>query len=300
MARCWIDFHDPKKTVILAGCGRSGTTWLGDVMNYRNTFRVMFEPFFPDKVPALEGWWNHRQYVRPDVTEGRHADLIRTMLAGRIADPWIDQFNTRRFATRRLIKDIRINFLLTWIRTHQPEIPVVFLLRHPIPTALSQLKMGWPPEFRPFLEQPELMADFLEPFRGDMEAARDPFEARILLWCLMNWVPLRQFAAGGLHVIFYEDLCKRQAAVLPGLFAHIGVRHTDWVLDTLWKPSALTIGASSIAKGEDPVESWPDQVTPDQVAAAMRILRRFGMDRIYGEATMPRVPAEQVLGLFKG
>jgi hypothetical protein len=116
----------------------------------------------------------------------------------------------------------------------------------------------------------------------------------------MNWVPLRQFAAGGLHVIFYEDLCKRQEAVLPGLFAHIGVRHTDWVLGTLWKPSALTIGASAIAKGEDPVESWRAQVTPDQVAAAMRILNRFGLDRIYGEATMPRVPAEQVLGLFKG
>lgn len=300
MARCWVDLHDPTKSVILAGCGRSGTTWLGDVMNYRNSFRVMFEPFFPEKVPDLNGWWNPRQYLRPEVTAGRHAEQIRTLIAGRISAPWIDQFNTRRFATRRLIKDIRINFLLKWIRTEWPALPIVFILRHPIPTALSQLKMGWPPQFRHFTEQPELMSDFLEPYRADMDAARDPFEARVLVWCLMNWVPLRQFSNGGLHVIFYEDLCRRHEEVLPGLLARIGVRHTPWVLGKLFKASPLANGTSAILKGADPVDSWRDQVTPDQVAAAMRILGRFGLDRIYDETFLPKVPADQVLGLFRG
>lgn len=299
MARCWLDFHDPKKTVILAGCGRSGTTWLGDVMNYRNTFRAMFEPFYPAKVPALAaaGWRAH-QYLRPGGT-GACADQAERIFSGRIRNDWIDQFNRRPVAHRRLIKDIRANFILGWVHARHPALKIIYLLRHPIPTVLSQLKMGWNPSFDLFHGQPELMADFLEPYRGELGAIQDAFSGRLMMWCLMNLVPLRQFAGGGMQVIFYEDLFRRHAEILPGLLAHIEVRHTDWVLSKLSLPSPLTKNFSAILHGEDPVESWRKQVTPEQMKTAMEILARFGFDRIYGEDSMPRVKAEDVLGMFK-
>ncbi len=300
MARCWLDFHNPEKTVILAGCGRSGTTWVGDVMNYRNTFRVMFEPFYPAKVPDLAvGGWRAHQYLRPGGT-GACADLAERFITGRVHNDWIDQFNRRPVAHRRLIKDIRANFILGWIHERYPTLKIIYLLRHPIPTVLSQLKMGWTPSFDLFHDQPELMADFLEPYKGELTDSSDAFGVRLIMWCLMNLVPLRQHAGGGMKVLFYEGLCRRHEEVLPSLLAHIEVRHTDWVLAKLQLPSPLTKNFSAILNGEDPVDNWRKQVTSEQMKAAMKILARFGFDRIYGEDSLPLVKADDVLGLFKG
>lgn len=297
MADCWLDFHNTGGTVILAGCGRSGTTWLGDILNFRNTFRMMFEPFYPAKVPELQSVWRPQQYLRPGAA-GPGPDRARAILAGRIRNEWVDQFNTRKIARRRLIKDVRLNLSLGWIRAAFPRLPLVYLMRHPIPTALSQLKLEWKLQAPLFLEQPELMEDHLEPFRRELEEPRDPFEAQIAIWCAMNIVPLRQFAGGGLHVVFYEDLCRRPQEVLPALFAHIGVSHADWVLQLLSRPSALSKSFSAVLQGHDPVESWRREVTEDQLRRASAVLERFGLDRLYGPDSLPKTPADQALGLF--
>ncbi|MFO7534655.1 MAG: sulfotransferase [Kiritimatiellia bacterium] len=297
MARCWLDFHNSDKTAILAGCGRSGTTWLGDILNFRNTFRMMFEPFYPAKVPELQSVWRPQQYLRPDAT-GPGPDRARAILAGRLRNDWVDQFNTRKIASRRLIKDVRLNLALGWIRAAFPKMPIVFILRHPIPTALSQLKLEWKLQAPLFLEQPELMADHLEPFRRELEAPRDPFEAQIAIWCAMNIVPLRQFANGGLHLVFYEDLCRRPQEVLPSLFSHIGVGPADGALRLLSRPSALSKSFSAVLRGDDPVESWRREVTEDQIRRAAGVLERFGLDRLYGPGSLPKTPAEGALQLF--
>ncbi len=298
MARCWLDFHNPDKTVILAGCGRSGTTWLGEAMNYRNAFRMMFEPFYPARVPELKDLWRPQQYLRPGAA-GPGPDLARRILEGRIRNEWVDQFNRRSVASRRLIKEVRLNLSLRWIRDAYPRIPIVFMLRHPIPTVLSQLKLKWNLPAKLFLDQPELMADFLEPYRRELEDAGDPFAAQIAVWCVMNLVPLRQFAGGGLHVVFYEDVCQRPREVLPPLFRLIGEGFRPWILDRLGSPSRLSKGHSAVVKGTDPVESWVTETTPAQRESARRVLERFGLDRVYGDAPMPRLPADQVAGLFR-
>lgn len=46
----FIDTGRIEDAVILAGMGRSGTTWGADVLNYDKSCRVMFEPFYPAAV----------------------------------------------------------------------------------------------------------------------------------------------------------------------------------------------------------------------------------------------------------
>ena len=48
-----FDQHDHRQTVLLAGTGRSGTTWAANIINYANTYRFMFEPFYPQAVDVL-------------------------------------------------------------------------------------------------------------------------------------------------------------------------------------------------------------------------------------------------------
>ena len=39
--------YSPSNTVLIAGSGRSGTTWLSEILNYNNDYRSIFEPFYP-------------------------------------------------------------------------------------------------------------------------------------------------------------------------------------------------------------------------------------------------------------
>ena len=231
-SKFYIDLGDWRRTVVLAGTGRSGTTWVGDLLNSHNTYRVMFEPFHSRKIPLLHDW-SYRQYLRPDDTDEMYLSTARKILGGNIRHSWIDQYNRRIVARRRLIKDIRAQLFLGWIKHHFPEIQIILLLRHPCAVANSKIKLNWETHLESFLSQPKLMTDFLAPFRRIIESAVDPFERHIVMWCVENYVPLRQFRDGGLHVAFYEHLCVNPAAEAAELMRVIGEAYSDQVHRTL-------------------------------------------------------------------
>jgi len=44
-----------KKTVLLAGTARSGTTWVQEMINFDGSYRVLFELFHSKEIEALAG-----------------------------------------------------------------------------------------------------------------------------------------------------------------------------------------------------------------------------------------------------
>lgn len=80
-----IDFGNTKNTIIVAGSGRSGTTWLGDILNYKNNYRVLFEPFHKQKTKE----WNVpylRTYLNPEKEYPEYANKIKTILSGKVSN----------------------------------------------------------------------------------------------------------------------------------------------------------------------------------------------------------------------
>ena len=57
-----LEKGDHRSSVFLAGSGRSGTTWLSEIINHRRGYRYVFEPFNPREV----GLFGHR-LVEADV-----------------------------------------------------------------------------------------------------------------------------------------------------------------------------------------------------------------------------------------
>jgi len=54
--------------------------------------------------------------------------------------------------------------------------PMIYLMRHPCAVINSRMQLGRDCDLsRQFFAQPELMRDHLEPFRADMERAKDDF-----------------------------------------------------------------------------------------------------------------------------
>lgn len=282
------DYH---KTVFLAGDGRSGTTWISDIINYDNSYRYIFEPFHAHFVPLSAAFKNF-QYLRPDDQDQRFLEPARKILTGSYWHPRIDRFNKRRWSSRRLVKDIFANLFLKWLSVQFPGMPLILAIRHPCAVAASKMELKewiWSVNPRDFLEQTPLVADHLEPFRDLILATTDPFEQQILHWCITHYVPLEQFQRGQVHVVFYEHLCTRREQEIQRLFKYLNEPWDENVILASKKPSATSRTDSAVVRTDSLIEGWRRKVSPAQLRRAVDILRCFNLERTYSESPEPNV-----------
>ncbi len=289
---------DHRKSILIAGTGRSGGTWLCDILNQRNEYRLVFEPFHPKRAPWMKPF-GERRYMRPGEQDPEFLALTRSIVTGRVRHAWTERFNRRFVAHQRLIKEDYANLMLGWLHESFPGMPLVLLLRHPCAVALSFVTHEYKGAVMPLLEQQKLMEDFLHPYADEIRRARDVFERTVFLWCVEALVPLSQLRPGELHVVFFENLVRNPEAEIARLFSHLGKSTDDLRLDLekLGTPSLTARRASSaVWTGADPVESWRSRVSDEQRRRTLEILERFGLDAIYTDASLPR--AEGVLEIM--
>ena len=291
---------DYRHTVLLVGSGRSGTSWVPDVLNYDHRYRYLYEPFHAKHVPMARHWLP-RQYLRPGDDDPRFVQLATRIFSGQIRNAYADAYNRCVVAHRRLVKDTRLQLALGWVRHHFPAMPTIYLMRHPCAVVNSRMQLDRDSDLdRQLLSQPQLMADHLEPFRAAMESAADAFERHVFIWCAENYVPMRQLRDGDAHVIFYEDVCTDPQAQLRALWSYLGTPFDERALALVGKPSVQARkyhagGTSAIVTGANLVDAWRKYVPPERVRRAIEILRLFGLDAIYGEDAMPLPGAARAL-----
>lgn len=276
---------DHRDAVFVAGSGRSGTTWLSEIINHRGDYRYIFEPFHPDRV-ALARPFGYRRYVRPGDEQPELRERARKIVRGEVRGPWVDRFHRRFVARGRLIKDIRANLMLAWLAAEFPEMPVILLLRHPCAVALSRTRLGWRSRLDEFMEQPALVQDFLAPVAEEMRAARTEFERHVFVWCVESYVPLTQLGEGRAHLVFYERLRERPEEEIGGLFHYLGAGAREVPPKAFRAPSALS-RSDSATSSDAAVDRWRGELSEEQVRRAVEILGYFGLDRVYSESPMP-------------
>lgn len=278
--------RDHRDSILIAGSGRGGTSWLAETVCAAGGYRYVFEPFHPGRVAAARPF-GYRRYLRP----GEHRpDLLEPasrILGGRVRGLWTDRFQRGFIHRKRLIKDIRANLFLAWLARNFPGMPVVFVLRHPCAVARSKTKLGWRSRLEEFLGQPELVEDFLAPVAGQMRAARSEFERHVFAWCIENLVPLAQLRPSQAHLVFYERLCESPEDELARLFGYLDSGGVDRALRSLRKPSPLSRAGSEILSGGSPARGWVREVSETETERATEILALFGLDGIYGESPEP-------------
>ncbi len=293
----YFDLARLDRTVFLAGSARSGTTWVQDIIDYNNEYRVIFEPFHSEKTAILKNW-NNRQYLRPENTDSNFLIPAEKILQGKIRSVWTDKFNKKIIARKRLIKDIRTNLSLKWIDTQFPEIRTILLLRHPCAVANSRMKLGWQDHLGEFLKQDDLIEDYLHPYLDIINNTTDTFDRQIIMWCIENKIPLKQFNNGEILVVFYEDLCVDAQKVIEDISSYLVNEYPKNFLDQISKPSALSRKDSAINKGTDLIGAWKNNTSKDQLDRAIKILKAFGMDKVYNEELMPLTKSNEVLDVF--
>lgn len=275
---------DLDRTVLLAGSGRSGTTWVAELINAAHDHRVIFEPF---DARFNEDWPVTRRFAPPGTDDPVLEAAARQALDGTLSNRWVDAHNTAIRPQYRLVKAIRANLALGWMGERFPELRIVFLMRHPLAVARSRQQMGWGPALDQLLAQDALLA-FLGDRAAPLHREQDPFLQHVLLWCVENAVALAHLPAGA-HTVYYERLCTEPVAEARALFAALHRPVPANLEEAVSRPSQLARDHSAVLLGARPVDAWAGKIDAATVDAAMRYLTLFGLDTVYGPDPQPRV-----------
>jgi hypothetical protein len=277
--------------VFVAGTGRSGTTWLADLVNADNSGRMIFEPFAPEvgafgsRVPP--------QYIRPEENDPTLVEDVRAVLLGKAAPTrWTGKSNNRLIARRRIIKDVQSNLRLAWLRGQFPPFPIILILRHPCAVAGSRRRLGddLKASFSRLLAEPHLVEDHLAPLSDELLALETPFERAVAKWCIETLVPLRQFATRPFPItcVFYEHLVTQPEAVLDQIFAALGRNLPTEVWRRLETPSQTAYrGGEPLERTGLAVDEWQHSLTRMEIDRAIEVVQLFGLGGLYGRDAHP-------------
>jgi hypothetical protein len=258
--------RDSGRPILVTGCHRSGTTWVGRMLSLSPALAYIHEPFNPLHRRINPGVCKARiRYQYTYVTEENEAEFcddIAATLQFRYnlwlqlqeivkdrhglkrgfrtsAREAIDFFLNRHIRhPRPLSKDPMALLSVEWL-AKRFNMDVVILIRHPAGIVSSIKRMNWPPhDFSQFLKQPLLMRDYLYPFEEEIkemtECEHDVIAEGILLWKIFYYV-VGEYRKNYDDYIFlrHEDLSLRPVEEFKDLFDKLNVEFTEDIERTI-------------------------------------------------------------------
>ena len=278
------------RTIFVAGMGRSGTTLLADILNFHGRWRLLFEPFFPGRVSEASRF-KYIHYLRRGYDDTMLIADARRILAGDIRNSWVDRVPVPAAANTLIIKDIRCNLMLAWLKNIAPQLPIVLIVRHPLQVAASWLRLNWgaspytqSDDFSIITGQKALVNDF--PIIQEIESALSPLtplDKVIFVWCVLHLVPLKTLKPNEYHIVFYESLVSNSGDEIERIFKYIGESFdTEQILGVLGRSSSTNFRGRQIAHDKSALlSSWQREFSIQQISRAHEILAAFGFDQVY-------------------
>ena len=275
--------------VFVAGAGLNSVRAVAEHIDVDGRFAHFVEPFNTFRRTGTQAF-HFGLYLRTDASDERHLHYTRQVLRGEQILPQgpADRFDAG--GRRLLVREVRGNLWLGWLKQNFPETRLIFVVRHPCAIASSWTLLEVPTRIPSQLRSKPLMEDHLGPFRSLIEQAMpDVFERQVVAWCIQYFVPFRTLAGVDHHVVFYEDLIAPATAdsALGRLLSYCGV---DADASTVKGLQARLQRAN--ADRHAVVDGWRAHLTPAQIARANEIVSRFGLEDLYDAAGRPNPNAK--------
>jgi hypothetical protein len=294
--RLFVDVGGEDATTFIAGMGRSGTTLVSHLVNHDYRYRVIFEPFRKEHVPVAAPFGPFA-YIRPADRDPVRLRAIKTILAGRIPRGSVDRQHRGIVFRRRIVKAVRCNLVLGWLKSIRPAMPMILVIRSPFAVASSWSRLNWGMtddgetlELDVILAHPELHEDFPEVERAMHYVDRtDGIQRIVAQWCILHLVALRQLSGVDVHIMHYEHLLLDPGTTVDRLATYVGEpiqgASRDRVLASATETDFLHRG--NTADRRLLLNDWKNVLTPADVDQARRILARFGVEHLYDDEGLP-------------
>lgn len=236
--------------LLVTGLPRSGTSWVGKMLEAGGDVVYVNEPLNPQHPPGrspgvLRADVTHRfQYICADNEEPWRRAFTDTLALryhaaaelrrnhrpydlARFAKYW-SAFTLGRMRGRAALLDDPYAILsAAWFATRM-RVPTLILVRDPVALVGSWRNLAWTVDFRELLGQPLLMRDLLGAYEGEMKDLLDSDDhvARIALLWRMTYetvARLRGSGTDGVHIRRYEDLAADPIDGFREVYATLGL-----------------------------------------------------------------------------
>lgn len=239
--------------VLVTGLPRSGTSWVGKMLEASGELVYVNEPMNPAHPPGrspgvLDAEVEHYfHYICAD-NEQRwrraFADTLRLRYRpvhelrrnhrpydlARAAKYGMSFTQGRLTGRRALLDDPYALFSTPWLVDRMNVVAVV-LVRAPEALAGSWRNLGWQVDTTELLDQPLLMRDYLEPVRDELRRAAssaDPLASIAAMWNAAACA-VASFAADRPDIVVrrYEDISTRPLAEFEALYDRLALRWSE-------------------------------------------------------------------------
>jgi hypothetical protein len=281
-----------RRPVLVTGAHRSGTTWVGRIIDLSPEVGYVNEPFNPYHQPGVCAcrfplWFQYvngdnehlfRRHLRATLTF-RYRPLAQARRtrdlegARQLVRDGYGFVRSRLRHARPVMKDPIAAFSSSWLASTFGMTTIV-LVRHPGAFASSLKRLDWSHPFEDFLAQPALMAEQLHAFEGEIrrmaKAEHEIVDQAALLWRLIysvlvkygkahrDWMFLRQ-----------EDLASDPLRGFARIFDRLGLPYTERIQAAVrWYSS----GASELEANAAPhairrasrqtIHGWRQRLSP--------------------------------------
>lgn len=306
-------------TVIIAGSGRSGTTWVQDSLANANGLATLFEPLHPIGVKSAIPF--AYRYVKVDANIPELKSFMDRVFLDEKHSLWAnyrirpDRFNILRYGPKAtlfyflklikhyrqysnnnkkgmIVKYIRANLMLPWL-VQQYQLPTVLIVRHPCAVIVSRFKLpsaDWNAQkaldkYRTNEDVKNLIAD---EFGVGIEEPMSAVSAMACVWCIENVLPVKWAGDFGYGVVAYEHLLMHPETEWARLTGMLGLsvipRHE--ILET---PSQQ-VAPDMLNRVFTPqhLDKWRNQLNSDDLDAIAKMLDRFSCTFYSVDSVLPQ------------
>ena len=292
-----IHTKSDKPDVFIFSVGRSGSTWLMEIIHSQKEFKYSNEPL-----------WNLQRTIRGrllplapggkyiHVEEEGEANLLEffhLLLDDRIqvSPPWNVFSPDYSFLTQRyVVKILHGTSLINWL-SGRLDIKSIFLIRHPIPRALAKTKRHGRCFVHTFMNNDYFREQYLDKamIQGidTILAQGTGLEKQVLSWCLENLVPLRSLEDKSWLVLTYEELVLNPMKTVDYLCEELELSDPQRMYRHIEVPSAsaskelrqhLKVPKAVMDSRRQIAQRWKKEVTSRQERKMFDILKLLNID----------------------
>lgn len=299
---------DISRTVAIVGFGRSGTTWLSDIVSKASGQALLFEPWHPE---VLEG--SKRFSYRSSYSDAETVELVNYL--ARALDkgqpvPWLlrnhlptavheaePELTAEIWAQIGILgfKTIRATMVPDWIIANIAR-RMVFVVRHPLAVVSSILRRanfweyGWPETYDIFVANAFVGA------AGEIDGVHETLLSRpppttdlekvALMWAVTHAIAVPRLEQAQVPIVLYENLYRQPFEWARKVLDALGMEDRGILPTYLFTPAMTTMrtlhGRSGLQTASGaPVPAdffWRDTLSGEDQATVLSIVDDFGVE----------------------
>lgn len=270
LGRIHIRIPSDRKDILVFSSRRSGSTWLMELLSYDKRTKRILEPFdviFNDN-PYERSLPSHKAGYFFDLSEEERDQLFRfygDLVSGRkvIRTQWKLWHDDYHFRYDRTV--FKIFYIKEYMEAMGKCFPchIIYLLRHPIGSAMSNIRLGWETAFDAYRGSEVFRREKLTGAQREMidrvHEQGTELERYTAGWFVENITALRAAPTSDWLVLRYEDMVMRPEQTVVDLRDRFQVDGCDEMIEQYRNPSFNAFDSETKLRTAAPEEiaySW--------------------------------------------